>query len=178
MKVENGYNVQVHYKGTLSDGTVFDESRGRGKTLDFRVGSGRMLKGFNDAVVGMKKGDVRSVTLTPDDAYGFHDPGALQSVDKQFFGEGFEFRIGELVQGNGPQGPFVARINSVEGDQVILDFNHPLAGEELEFEIEMVSFAGWTSKTKKADLLEIAETRGIQVSSKATKSEIIQALST
>ena len=89
MKVQNGHNVQVHYKGTLSDGTVFDESRVRNKTLDFRVGSGQMLKGFNDAVVGMKKGDIRNVTLSPEDAYGFHDPGALQSVDKQFFGEGF-----------------------------------------------------------------------------------------
>ncbi len=107
MKVQNGHNVQVHYKGTLSDGTVFDESRGRERTLDFRVGSGKMLKGFNDAVVGMKRGDIRNVTLSPEDAYGFHDPGALQSVDKQFFGEGFEFRIGELVQGNGPRGPFV-----------------------------------------------------------------------
>ena len=86
MKVQNGHNVQVHYKGTLSDGTVFDESRVRNKTLDFRVGSGQMLKGFNDAVVGMKKGDIRNVTLSPEDAYGFHDPGALQSVDKQFFG--------------------------------------------------------------------------------------------
>ena len=176
MKVQNGHNVQVHYKGTLSDGTVFDESRGRERTLDFRVGSGKMLKGFNDAVVGMKRGDIRNVTLSPEDAYGFHDPGALQSVDKQFFGEGFEFRIGELVQGNGPRGPFVARIKTVEGDQVVLDFNHPLAGEELNFEIEMVSFSGWSNSMKKAELLEAAELQGINISSKATKAQILEAL--
>ena len=176
MKVKNGQNVQVHYKGTLKDGTVFDESRARNRTLNFRVGSGQMLKGFNDTVLGMSKGDVRNVTLSPEDAYGFHDPGALQGVDKGFFGEGFEFKIGEIVQGNGPRGPFIAKIHDVEGDTVVLDFNHPLAGEELNFEIELVSFEGWSNSMKKTELLEAAEAQGITVPSKATKAQILEAL--
>ena len=142
MKVESGHNVQVHYKGTLKDGTVFDESRTRGKTLDFEVGSGKMIGGFNDAVVGMKRGETKTVTISPESAYGFHDPGALQAVEKSFFGEGFEFKTGEMVQGQGPRGPFVAKIHTIEEEKVVLDFNHPLAGEELNFEIELVSVEG------------------------------------
>lgn len=177
MKVQNGQKVHVHYKGTLKDGTVFDESRARGKTLSFTVGGGRMLKGFNDTVLGMGEGEVRSVTIEPEDAYGFHDSGALQAVDKGHFGEGFEFKIGEIVQGNGPRGPFVARIHTVEGDNVVLDFNHPLAGEQLQFEIELVSFDSWNLKMKKAELLEAAELQGIEIPSRATKAQILEALS-
>ena len=70
----------------------------------------------------------------------------------------------------------MARIKTVEGDQVVLDFNHPLAGEELSFEIEMVSFSGWSNSMKKAELLEAAELQGINISSKATKAQILEAL--
>jgi peptidylprolyl isomerase len=184
MQVKNGNTVSVHYKGTLSDGTVFDESRARGKTLNFTVGSGQMIGGFNDAVVGMATGDVKTVTISPEQAYGFHDPGSLQAVEKAAFGEGFEFRTGELVEGNGPRGPFVARIHALEEEKVVLDFNHPLAGEELTFEIELVSSGAstaastseWTSSMKKAELLEVAKTRGLSVTTRSTKAQIIDAL--
>ena len=99
MKVTNGHNVKVHYRGTLTDGTEFDNSRVRGQTLDFEVGSGRMIRGFNDAVLGMTPGETKQVTLNPDTAYGEHNPQALQSVPKDAFGEDFNFEVGGMVQG-------------------------------------------------------------------------------
>ena len=82
MKVTTGQNVNVHYKGTLSDGTEFDNSRIRGQLLSFEVGSGRMIPGFNDAVVGMSVGEVKSVTIPPDNAYGPRNEQAVQPVPK------------------------------------------------------------------------------------------------
>tara|TARA_R110000744_G_scaffold32112_2_gene75186 strand:- start:4498 stop:4926 length:429 start_codon:yes stop_codon:yes gene_type:complete len=142
MKVKTGHNVKVHYRGTFTDGTEFDNSHTRGATLDFEVGSDRLIKGFNDAVLGMKAGESKTVNLPSKNAYGPSDPEAYRTVPKQAFGEGFEFEVGGMVQGNGPQGPFVAKIESLEEDAVNLDFNHPLAGKDLNFEIELVSIEG------------------------------------
>ena len=182
MKVTNGHNVKVHYRGTLADGTEFDNSRVRGPTLDFQVGSSKLIKGFNDAVVGMTAGETKTVTLAPDAAYGPRVPDALQSVPRQSFGPDFEFEVGGMVQGTGPQGQFIAKIHSLEGDTVTLDFNHPLAGEQLTFEIELLSTepeaatANWSASMKKADLLEVAKSRGLPVNTKSTKAQIIEAL--
>ena len=117
-----GNNVAVHYVGTFEDGTEFDNSHTRGATLDFTVGAGRMIKGFDQAVVGMTEGQTKTVSLTPDNAYG-------ERVE-----------LGEMIQGNGPQGPFLAKIEAIEEaeQQVVLDMNHPLAGKTLNFEIQMV----------------------------------------
>lgn len=139
MLVKNGNTVSVHYKGTLSDGTVFDESRTRGKTLSFTVGSGQMIGGFNNAVIGMSAGESKTVSLSSDQAYGPLNPEATQVVPKEAFGEGFEFKLGEMIQGNAPTGPFIAKIQEVKDTEVTLDFNHPLAGKDLKFEIELVS---------------------------------------
>jgi len=185
MKVTTGHNVKVHYKGTLTDGTEFDNSRVRGQSLDFEVGSGRMIRGFNDAVLGMAPGDTKAVTLTPDVAYGERNPEALQAVPKEAFGPDFEFILGAMVQGNGPAGQFVAKIQSLEEENVVLDMNHPLAGEELNFEIELLSNDGvqndsptteWNSSMKKSELLEIARADGLDVNTKSTKTQIIEAL--
>ena len=129
----------MHYKGTFTDGTVFDESRVRGKTLEFQVGSGQMIAGFNDAVVGMAEGETKTVALTSDKAYGAPNPEAFQTVPKEAFGEDFDFVLEGMIRGNGPQGPFVAKIHEIEDKSIVLDFNHPLAGKDLNFEIEVVS---------------------------------------
>lgn len=135
-----GNNVEVHYVGTFEDGTEFDNSHVRGETLNFEVGAGRMIKGFDQAVVGMTEGETKSITLTPDVAYGERMEEAMQSVPMAAFGPDFTFEVGGMIQGNGPQGPFVAKIHSVEqeNEQVLLDMNHPLAGKNLNFKIEMV----------------------------------------
>lgn len=139
MKVTNGQNVSVHYRGTLSDGTEFDNSRTRGQTLDFQLGSGQLLTGFNDAIVGMSVGETRTVNLTADEAYGQPVDEAIQRVPRTAFADDFVFEQGATVQGNGPAGPFIAKIQEVEDDTITLDLNHPLAGEDLTFEVELVS---------------------------------------
>jgi peptidylprolyl isomerase len=185
MKVTNGHNVSVHYKGTLSDGTEFDNSRTRGSTINFEVGSGRMIRGFNDAVVGMTAGETKSVTLTPETAYGPRNEEAFQKVPREAFGPDFEFIVGGTIQGNGPAGPFLAKIFELQDDHVVLDMNHPLAGQHLNFEIEVVSVDGegvsvnsgtWTPKMKKAELLEFARARGLDVNTRTTKKQLIAAL--
>ena len=138
MKVENGHNVKVHYVGTFADGTEFDNSRTRGKTLDFKVGSPGLITGFNNAVVGMTTGETKTITLEADDAYGQVNPNAFQDIPKTKFEEGFVFEVGGSVMGQGPQGPFRATIHEVQDESVVLDFNHPLAGKDLTFEVEIV----------------------------------------
>tara|TARA_B100001094_G_scaffold317765_1_gene360541 strand:+ start:685 stop:1113 length:429 start_codon:yes stop_codon:yes gene_type:complete len=138
MKVENGHNVKVHYVGTLSDGTEFDNSKTRGKTLDFKVGTPGLIAGFSNAVVGMTSGDTKTITLAADDAYGQVNPEAFQNIPKTQFDDDFVFEVGGAVMGQGPQGPFRATISEVQDEAVVLDFNHPLAGKELTFEVELV----------------------------------------
>jgi len=135
---ENGSNVTVHYKGTLNDGTVFDSSYEREEPIGFTLGSGEMIPGFNDAVVGMTIGETRQVTLTPDQAYGQTDPERVGEVEKSNFPEDFEFSIGTGVQSQTPQGPVFGTISEVKDVSVLIDFNHPMAGKDLNFEIELV----------------------------------------
>jgi len=136
--VEVGNNVTVHYVGTLEDGTEFDNSHKRGAPIDFEVGAGRMIKGFDHAVAGMTEGQTKSITVSAEDAYGARNPEATQTVPKTAFGEDFEFEVGGVIQGNGPYGPFVATIDTINESDVTLDMNHPLAGKDLNFSIEMV----------------------------------------
>ena len=144
---EVGNNVTVHYRGTLSDGTEFDSSHNRAEPISFQVGSGMMISGFDNAVQGMSEGETKQVTLTPDEAYGSRNEDAMQAVPMAAFGPDFEFIVGGTVQGNGPMGPFLAKIKELEEEaqQVILDMNHPLAGEELTFEIELLAVADSTA---------------------------------
>jgi len=139
MKVTNGQNVSVHYKGTLSDGTEFDNSRTRGEPMSFQLGSGQLLTGFNDGIVGMALGETKTIHLTSDEAYGPPQEEAIQKVPRTAFADDFEFIVGGTVQGSGPGGQFIAKVDSVEEDVVILDLNHPLAGKDLTFEVELVS---------------------------------------
>jgi peptidylprolyl isomerase len=188
MKVENGSNVKVHYKGTLKDGSVFDESKVRGKPLSFTIGSGNMLKKFNDTVADMSIGEVKNITCEPEEAYGYYDSSALHAVQKERFGPDFEFKKGNVVRGDGPLGPFVAKIHEIEEERVVLDFNHPLAGEQLNFEIQLIEVEAspeedsqpvgtWSASMKKAELLDIAREQGLEVNTRSTKAQIVEALS-
>lgn len=136
--VEHGQKVKVHYRGTFSDGEEFDSSYTRDVPLEFEVGAGQMISGFDSAVNGMTEGEKKTITLQPEDAYGVSRPEAVRDVEKSMFPPDFEFKVDELVQGNTPQGPFVARIVALEENTVKLDLNHPLAGKELNFEIELL----------------------------------------
>lgn len=139
MKVEKGSNVRVHYTGTLTDGQQFDSSRDRGETINFTVGVGQMIKGFDDALIGMEVGDVKDITLTPNQAYGEYLNEAIQPVSRKNFPEDFKVEIGGIVEGSTSEGmPIRAIIVGEDEENIILDLNHPLAGKNLNFNIELI----------------------------------------
>ena len=189
-KANFGDTVTVHYKGTLVDGTEFDNSYTRQKPMSFELGSSKLIAGFNNAVAGMTVGEKKTVELTADQAYGQRNPQAIQQVPKTDFGPDFQFRIGGTVRGNGPLGPFLATIDAVSATEVTLDMNHPLAGKVLIFNVELLSIeeaqeeaeetetpiGNWSASMKKAELLEVARSRGLGVNTRSTKAQIIEAL--
>ena len=137
--VENGNNVLVHYKGTFSDGEVFDDSRERGGAMDVLVGNGNFLQGFESALLGMSEGEIKTINLDASEAYGPVVPEAIVVAPKTAFPEDFPFEEGITVTGNGPNGEVtMARIVSFTDTDVTLDHNHPLAGRDLNFEIELL----------------------------------------
>jgi len=139
MKVEKGNNVKVHYTGTLEDGQEFDSSRKRGETLNFTVGTGQMIPGFDSAVEGMTVGEIKDVTLDPTQAYGNRTEDAVMPVSRKNFPDDFVVEIGAMVQGSTAQGmPVQAVIMGEDEENIILDMNHPLAGKSLNFNIELV----------------------------------------
>ena len=139
-KIQKGNNISVHYVGTLDDGTKFDSSHDRGETLDFEVGSGQMIKGFDDAVTGMLPGEKKTVSLSPQDAYGEINPAAVQEVSLNAFPPDTDLQEGLTVFGENQDGnKIVAKVISLSEENVTLDFNHPLAGKNLNFEIEIVT---------------------------------------
>lgn len=136
MSVKHGDTVRVHYHGTLDDGTLFDSSEGR-EPLEFGVGSGQVIPGFEAAVEGLEVGQRVTVTIEPADAYGERHEELAHTVSREDFAS--DPYVGGLVNLISPEGvELVGRIVSVEGDEVTLDFNHPLAGQRLTFEIELV----------------------------------------
>ena len=132
--VDEGDLVAVHYTGTLDDGTEFDSSRER-EPLEFVVGSGQVIPGFDEAVLGMKVGDTTTVRIPPDQAYGEPDPEAIIEFPIADVPEEFRVEGVQVMVGNG----IPATVIEVTEDTVTIDANHPLAGEALTFEIEVVS---------------------------------------
>jgi|TARA_R110002124_G_scaffold251929_2_gene417190 peptidylprolyl isomerase len=136
--VENGNTVSVHYRGTLNDGTEFDSSHSRDEALTFQVGTGQMIPGFDTALVGMNVGETKNVTLTPDQAYGDVNADAFADIPKTSFPDDFVYTEGAMIQGMGPNGPVVGTITEVNETDVNVNFNHPMAGKDLNFEIELL----------------------------------------
>jgi len=136
---KNGDKVKVHYVGTLKDGTEFDNSRTRGEGLEFTIGDGRLLKGFNDTVDGLKIGETKKIDLEANEAYGEYQENAVITVKKTEFPKDMEFVLEGVVQGQDAQGrPIQGQIIKIEEEEVELNMNHPLAGEDLAFEIELL----------------------------------------
>ena len=138
-KVEKGNKIKVQYVGTLNNGEKFDSSHDRGQTLDFEVGSGQMIKGFDEGVIGMEVGESKTLQLKPEDAYGLRNEEAQTEVPREALPQDFNPQIGETVQGQTVDGrPILAKVKELLEDKVILDLNHPLAGEELNFQVDLV----------------------------------------
>ena len=138
--IVEGSVVSVHYRGTLNDGSQFDSSYDRGEPIGFTVGSGHMISGFEDNVLGMSTGEKKTIVLKPESAYGDRDDGRIQEINKSNFPPDFEFAEGAFVHGQTMSGEEILGkiVGEKEDDKVIIDFNHPLAGLELNFEIEVV----------------------------------------
>ncbi|MFB1022714.1 MAG: peptidylprolyl isomerase [Vicingaceae bacterium] len=137
-QAEKGNTVKVHYTGTLSDETIFDSSRER-EPIEFTVGEGQMIAGFDAAVQGMKVGEAKKVTIPSAEAYGPKSEEAMVKVPKEQLPEGMKPEIGMQLEATGEDGKSqVLVVAEVMESEVILDANHPLAGKDLVFDIEMM----------------------------------------
>ena len=140
-QAKSGQKAQVHYTGTLSDGSVFDSSQGR-EPLSFVVGAGQVIAGFDQAVLGMEIGQSKTFTLTSDEAYGPHNAEAVQTVPLGDIPSDIQLFVGAMLQASTPDGQQVQlTVTELNDDDVTLDANHPLAGQDLTFEVELVSLA-------------------------------------
>ena len=138
---QNGHYVSVHYTGRLENGEIFDTSEGK-EPLQFQLGSGAIIKGFNDAVVGMSVGEEKEITIPPEEGYGFRDEELVRPVPRAMFGAELEPQVGMVIgvqMENGARVP--ATITEVSGDSVTLDMNPPLAGKTLTFNIKLVEIS-------------------------------------
>lgn len=141
-QAKQGDTVQVNYTGKLPDGTVFDTSYGR-HPLQVTLGQGRLIAGFEKAVLGMNTGDKKTVVIPPSEAYGPRQEGAIAEVPRKNLPQGLDVRVGqrlELTQQN-DETVLVTVIGASESS-LTLDANHPLAGRDLTFDIELVSIVG------------------------------------
>lgn len=140
MKVSKGRKVVVHYRGTLEDGEEFDSSEGR-EPLEFTVGDGAMIPGFEKALLGMEAGQRKKVTVDPEDAYGAYEDELVIEGPRTAFPEG-ELKVGQSYTVHLHSGEeAVGRVLRVGTDSVAMDFNHPLAGKRLTFDLHVVSVA-------------------------------------
>ena len=136
---QNGNRVRVHYIGRLDDGEVFDSSEG-GTPLAFTVGSGQVIPGFENGVIGMAVGDTKTVHIPCADAYGEHQNDGVMQVPRGEFPSDMPLEIGSRVQGQQQSGEVVSfTIVAVSDAAVTLDANHPLAGKDLTFDLTLVS---------------------------------------
>lgn len=139
-QVTDGDTVRVHYVGTLADGTEFDNSSGR-DPIEFTVGRGQVVAGFENALMGMAEGDTKSVTLEPDDAYGPHNPDLVHAVERAKIPAEVDLQVGTALQATNERGDQVRLVViELDTDTVTLDANHPLAGKTLTFELTLVAF--------------------------------------
>lgn len=137
-QVKSGDKVRVHYHGKLRNGETFDSSEGR-EPLEFTVGSGQVIKGFDEGVKGMQIGDKRVVEIAVEDAYGEKEEGRVVEFPKEQFPEDLNPEIGmQLMMSDGQGHSIPVLVSEVKEESIILDANHPLAGEDLIFDIELI----------------------------------------
>ena len=137
-QAENGDTVQVNYTGKLADGTVFDSSVGR-EPLEFTLGAGQMIPGFEKAVLGMKVGEKKTVTIPVDEAYGPRRDDMIMEVPREKLPSDLTPEVGQQLQVTRQDGGIsIVTITKVTDNTVTIDANHPLAGKDLTFEIELL----------------------------------------
>jgi peptidylprolyl isomerase len=139
---QNGDKVKVHYVGTLEDGSEFDSSRNR-EPLEFTLGEPGLIEGFTNGVIGMKVGEVKKITLPPDQAYQLPNPALVQVVPRESVPENITPEVGLQLTMQNPNGqPIPIVITAMDDSTITIDANHPLAGKTLNFELELVEIVG------------------------------------
>ena len=135
---KSGDTVRIHYTGTLNDGTEFDSSSGR-DPLEFALGGGQVIPGFDSAVDGMSVGEKKTVTIEPAEAYGERHEQLVQEVPKSALPEEIDPAVGMHLQSRSPEGQVLNLVvTEVADESITVDGNHPLAGQALTFDIELV----------------------------------------
>lgn len=138
-KAEQGHSVKLHYTGSLENGEKFDSSHDRGEPIAFDIGEGQIISGLENAVIGMEQGDNKTVTIPPEEAYGDRRDDLMFSVGRDQVPDNVELEKGMRLTGTTDQGQQVElMVVDFNDDSVSLDANHPLAGQTLVFDIELV----------------------------------------
>jgi len=138
--IEAGKTVKVHYKGTLDDGTVFDSSEGR-DPIEFEIGSGNVIPGFEAAVAAMEIEETKSVSIPCEEAYGETNEEMVGQIPRSNLPEEIEPEVGMVLTMQSPEGDMPVRIVEMDDETLTLDANHPLAGENLTFELTLVEIS-------------------------------------
>lgn len=142
--VKNGDRVAVHYTGKLSDGSVFDSSRDR-DPLEFVLGQRNVIPGFEKAILGMESGETKTATVPASEAYGEHQPEMIVEFERDKIPPDLDVQVGQQLQVQTTSGQSLpARVIDTSDSGVTLDANHPLAGKDLTFEIEVVKIVAET----------------------------------
>jgi FKBP-type peptidyl-prolyl cis-trans isomerase 2 len=137
-KVQNGDTVVVNYTGRLEDGTVFDSSLTEGREpLKAQLGQGLLIKGFEDGIIEMTIGDKKTIEIDPSNAYGDINSEMIVEVPREQIPEGVS--VGDMLQAEGPMGPVNVKVAEIKEGTIVVDANHPLAGQKLIFDLELVS---------------------------------------
>jgi peptidylprolyl isomerase len=140
-QAKQGDTVKVHYTGKLDDGTVFDSSQER-EPLEFTIGTGTIIPGFEQAVIGMSPGESKTEVIPPDRAYGPYLEEMVLQIERQQLPAELDPEVGQQLQLQHPTGEVIpVIITDVSSSTVTLDANHPLAGEDLTFDIQLVAIA-------------------------------------
>jgi peptidylprolyl isomerase len=145
--VENGKFISVEYTGTLDNGRVFDSSKGH-QPLEIQMGAGQLIRGFEAQLMGMALNEKKVFTIASEDAYGSRNDDLVQSVPRSHVPPEMDLQIGMVVGLSTPDGrQMPARVVNLDDEQVTMDLNHPLAGESLTFEIEVVGISSVPTQT-------------------------------
>jgi peptidylprolyl isomerase len=150
MEVQKGSKVKVHYTGTLEDGKVFDSSEGK-DPLEFIAGVGMMIKGFDNAVIGMEEGEDKEIDVPSAEAYGEYREELIQEVPKEALKGDFDPKEGQQLMLKGPDGrQMIATIKKIGEEKMTLDLNHPLAGKDLHFKLKIEGISEMSAEEKEA----------------------------
>jgi len=140
-QAKTGDSVKVHYTGKLQEGDVFDSSEGR-EPLEFRIGDGKVIPGFEQGVVGMEVGEKKNISISPEEGYGIRNEELVAVIEKTLLPSDVDTSVGQQLQVKQQDGNVIQLVVTAETEEnVTLDANHPLAGKTLLFDVELVEIA-------------------------------------